>query len=84
MGEQQMAKNSNVYKFDVIEKIIGSIDFKTKEEVVELAKKMSEIASQNPEYSKTVKNAFKDACTEIENELTLDNMKEIKKIINNQ
>ena len=73
--------NKNVYKFEVIEKIIMARDFDTKEEVVELAKKMKEIALSDDKYSKDVKNAFKDAYEEIKNELTLANLQEIRKII---
>ena len=73
--------NKNVYKFEIIEKIITARDFETKEEVVELAKKMKEIALENDSYSKDVKEAFKDAYNEIKNELTLANLQEIKKII---
>jgi len=56
-------------------------DFETKEEVVELAKKMRDIALNNESYSNDVKEAFKDAYNEIKNELTLANLQEIKKII---
>ena len=73
--------NKNVYKFEIIEKIIMARDFETKEEVVELAKKMKDIALDNDSYSKDVKEAFKDAYNEIKNELTLANLQEIKKII---
>ena len=73
--------NKNVYKFEVIEKIIMARDFETKEEVVELAKKMRDIALNDDKYSKDVKDAFKDAYNEIKNELTLANLQEIKKII---
>ena len=73
--------NKNVYKFEVIEKIIMARDFDTKEEVVELAKKMKDIALSESKYSKDVKEAFKDAYNEIKNELTLANLQEIKKII---
>lgn len=78
-----MAKNSNIYKFDIIERIIGEIDFTTKEEVVEFASKMKEVANEDPNYDKVVKQAFNDAYREIKEELTLDNLKEIKKIIDN-
>lgn len=77
-----MAKKSNVYKFDVIEKVIGDITFTTKEEVVKYAETMRDVALKNKKYSDEVKNAFVEACEEIKNELTLDNLKEIKKIIN--
>jgi len=73
--------NKNVYKFEIIEKVIMARDFETKEEVVELAKKMKDIALENDSYSNDVKEAFKDAYNEIKNELTLANLKEIKKII---
>ena len=54
-----MASNVNMYKFEVIEGIIKAIDFKTKEEVVTLARKMMESAQSNPKYSTAVKKAFK-------------------------
>jgi len=73
--------NKNVYKFEIIEKVIMARDFETKEEVVELAKKMRDIALNNESYSNDVKEAFKDAYNEIKNELTLANLQEIKKII---
>ena len=74
--------NKNVYKFEVLEKIIMARDFETKEEVVELAKRMKDIALSDDKYSNDVKEAFKDAYNEIKNELTLANLQEIKKIIN--
>jgi len=73
--------NKNVYKFEVIEKIIMARDFETKEEVVEEAKKMRDIAVADDKYSDDVKEAFKDAYNEVKNELTLANLQEIKKII---
>ena len=39
-----MAKNPNIYKFEIIERIITEVDFKTKEEVVEFARKVRDIA----------------------------------------
>lgn len=79
-----MEKNSNVYKFEIIEHIICAREFTTKEEVVELAKKMRDIAINNPNYSDAVKSAFKSAYKEIRDDLTLGNLKEIKKIIEEQ
>ena len=73
--------NKNVYKFEIIEKIIMARDFTTKEEVEEVAKKMRDIALANEEYSEDVKQAFKDAYKEIKDEPTLSNIKEIRKII---
>lgn len=79
-----MAKNTNVYKFDIIERVITDIDFTTKEEILSFAEKMRDNALKNPEYSAEIKKAFCDAYREIDEELTLSNLKEIKKIINNQ
>ena len=78
-----MAKKSNIYKFDIIERVISEVSCETKEEAVELANKMRDIALENEEYSSEVKKAFEDAYKEIKDELTLENLKEIKKIINN-
>ena len=76
-----MAKKSNIYKFDIIERVISEVSCETKEEAVELANKMRDIALESEEYSSEVKKAFEDAAREIEEELTLANLKEIKKII---
>ena len=77
-----MASNVNMYKFEVIEGIIKAIDFKTKEEVVELARKMRESAQSNPKYSAAVKKAFKEAYEELSAEdLTLENLFEIKNML---
>ena len=76
-----MAKKSNIYKFDIIERVISEVSCESKEEAVELANKMRDIALANEEYSGEVKKAFEDAAREIEEELTLANLKEIKKII---
>lgn len=73
--------NKNVYKFEIIEKIIMAREFTTKEEVEEVAKKMRDIALENESYSEDVKQAFKDAYKEIKDELTLANLQEIRKII---
>ena len=77
-----MANNVNMYKFEVIEGIIKAIDFKTKEEVVNLAKKMMDAAQVNPKYSDAVKKAFVDAYEELSAEdLTLENLNEIKNML---
>ena len=75
--------NFKMYKFEIIEVIIKALDFKTKEEVIRLAKKMLDIANSNKSYSKEIKGAFKEAYEEIISEdLTLDNLYEIKKLLN--
>ena len=75
-----MAKNPNIYKFEIIERIITEVDFKTKEEVLDFAKKVRDIALER-NISAEIKNAFKNAYKEIDEELTLGNLREIKKII---
>lgn len=76
-----MAKNPNIYKFEIIESIIAEVDFTTKEEVLEFAKKVRDIALSKPDIDEGVAKAFKNAYKEIDEELTLSNLKEIKKII---
>jgi hypothetical protein len=75
-----MAKNPNIYKFEIIERIITEVDFKTKEEVLDFARKVRDIALEK-NISADIKNAFKNAYKEIDEELTLGNLREIKKII---
>ena len=75
-----MAKNPNIYKFEIIERIITEVDFTTKEEVLDFAKKVRDIALEK-NISSEIKNAFKNAYKEIDEELTLGNLREIKKII---
>lgn len=78
-----MPNNSNMYKFEIIEKIIKSIDFTTKEEVVQLAKKMMDIAEKNKNYSTDIKDAFKEAYNELNaDDLTVENLNEIKAMLN--
>ena len=76
-----MAKNPNVYKFEIIERIIKEIDFTTKDEVLDFAKKVRDIALDKPDVNPEIQKAFKNAYKEIDEELTLGNLKEIKKII---
>jgi hypothetical protein len=76
-----MAKNPNIYKFEIIESIIAEVDFTTKEEVLEFAKKVRDIALAKPDIDEGYAKAFKNAYKEIDEELTLSNLKEIKKII---
>ena len=75
-----MAKNPNIYKFEIIERIITEVDFTTKEEVLDFARKVRDIALER-NISTEIKNAFKNAYKEIDEELTLGNLREIKKII---
>ena len=79
-----MAKNTNVFKFDIIERTIAELDFTTKEEVVRLAEIMKDVAASK-DYSDTVKKAFADAYNEIcSDDFTLENLQEIKKLIKSE
>lgn len=74
--------NVFMYKFEIIESIVKDLDFTTKDEVVRMAKKMMDIAKKNKSYSNDIKDAFEDAYNEINSdELTLDNLLEIKKLL---
>ncbi|MBE5734846.1 MAG: hypothetical protein E7361_00110 [Clostridiales bacterium] len=76
-----MAKNTNVFKFDIIERTIAELDFTTKEEVLRLSEIMKDVASKK-DYSDNVKKAFVDAYNELNSDdFTLENLKEIKKLI---
>jgi phosphoglycerol transferase MdoB-like AlkP superfamily enzyme len=65
-----MPKNPNIYKFEIIERIISEVDFTTKEEVVEFAERVRDIALDRPDMKKEIKDAFKNAYKEIDEELT--------------
>ncbi len=78
-----MVKNSNIYKFDVIERVLSESPCTNKDEVLILAGVMRDIAITNTNYNMEVKNAFIDAYNEISAGLTIENIKEIKAIINN-
>ena len=81
MEDEIMAKNTNVFKFDIIERTIAELDFSTKEEVVRLSQIMMEVAAKK-DYSDAVKKAFADAYNELtSDDFTLENLKEIKKLI---
>jgi len=66
--------------YDVLEKIIVSIDFKTKDELVKLANIMVEKVEKG-DYPELLKLAYADAKHKIEL-LSLDQLNEIKNIIN--
>ena len=54
-----MAKNPNIYKFEIIERIITEVDFKTKEEVLDFARKVRDIALEK-DTTDEIKTAFKN------------------------
>ena len=76
-----MAKNPNVYKFEIIERIIKEVDITTKEDVLAFAKKVRDIALEKPNVREEIRNALKNAYREMDAEPTLANLKDINKII---
>ncbi len=66
--------------YDILEKIVVAIDFKTKEELVKLATIMADKA-ENGDYPELLKLAYADAKHKVEL-LSLEQLLEIKKIIN--
>lgn len=66
--------------YDILEKIVVAIDFKTKEELVELATIMADKA-QNGDYPELLKLAYQDAKHKVEL-LSLEQLNEVKRIIN--
>ncbi len=74
-----MAQNKSMYKFEIIEAVIKSLDCTSKQQVVNLAAKMRDIAFRDETLSDDIKKAFQDAYEELNSEdLTLANIKEIK------
>jgi len=66
--------------YDILEKVVVAIDFKTKEEVLELVDIMVKKA-QKGRYPELIKLAYEDAKHKIEL-LSLEQLNEVKKIIN--
>jgi len=66
--------------YDILEKIITAIDFKTKEEIVKLAGIMVKKVESSEQYPTILKLAYKDAQHKIDL-LSLEQINEIKSII---
>lgn len=66
--------------YEILEKILVAIDFKTKEELVELATIMANKA-ENGDYPQLLKLAYADAKHKVEL-LSLEQLNEVKRIIN--
>lgn len=66
--------------YDILEKIVVAIDFKTKEELVELATIMVNKV-ENGNYPQLLKFAYADAKHKVEL-LSLEQLNEVKRIIN--
>lgn len=81
--ETQVAfpNNPNILKFEIIEEFIKSNDFTTKEEWVNNMQKEYDYLETEHVFPKSIMVSFTNALKEIKDELTLGNIREIKKII---
>ncbi len=81
MEEKLTPNNPRVIEmsYNVFEKILTSIDYKTKDELVKLADVMLEKV-QDPKYPEILRMAYQDARRKIEI-LSLEQLNEIKQII---
>ncbi len=81
MEEKLSPNNPQVIEmsFNVFEKILTSINYKTKDELIKLADLMLEKV-QDPKYPEILRMAYQDAKRKIEL-LSLDQLNEIKQII---
>ena len=74
-------EKSDILKFEIIEVFIKKNDFKTKREwVAQIRKEYNALAAENV-LPESLMAAFKAALDNIEHELTLSNIREIKKIL---
>ena len=68
------------YSFKILESILMLRTFNSKEEVIKIASAMAKVADENPKYSVSVKNSYKEACNKL-NSLTFEEMQEIITIL---
>lgn len=66
--------------FRILEVVFSMQEYKTKEEVIKVATAMSDVAKEDEKYPKDIKDAFAEALNKL-NELSFEEMMEIKKII---
>ncbi len=66
--------------FRILEVVFSMQEYKTKEEVIKVATAMSDVAKEDEKYPKDIKDAFEEALNKL-NELSFEEMMEIKKII---
>jgi hypothetical protein len=78
---EERLPNSNILKFEIIEEYIGSNNFKSKSAWNRGIKTEVETLQKSGIFPDEVMEAFTNASHEICEELTLGNIKEIKKII---
>lgn len=72
---------SGALKYEILEAFVCNCQFDTKEEYDEAARENARIIENSPHCSKAFKEAARNAAREVEKELTLSNLMEIRKII---
>lgn len=68
-------------KFEILEEFIGNHDFKSKERWVDAMETEYQRLSRLNVFPESVMDAFEDALREIREELTADNIREIKRLV---
>lgn len=74
-------ENVNILKFEILEAFIKNNHFKRKSEWNQKMKEEYECLRRSNIFPEAIMKAFADALREFQNELTLSNIKEIKRII---
>lgn len=72
---------SGALKYEILEAFVCNCKYDTKEEYDETARRNAQIIENSPHCSKAFKEAARNAAREVEKELTLSNLMEIRKII---
>jgi len=75
-----MAQANIDYSFKILEEILMLKKYKSREEVLELANKMLEVANNNEKCSQNMKESYKEAYNKL-NTLSFDEMNEIISIL---
>ena len=70
-----MAKNVD-YSFKILEEILMLKKYNSREEVLETAQKMVEVANKNDKCTQAIKDSYKEALNKL-NTLSYDEMNEI-------
>ncbi len=74
-------KFANKNQYDVIEYVLVNYDYKSKEDLIDVVKKMMAVAMKNQEVDPSLVSAFSDAINTLSN-LDLEDINNIKAYIN--
>ena len=79
--DYEQPENTNILKFEIIEEFIKNNDFKKKSEWNKKIQKEYDSIQKREMFPNMITKAFEDALREIQEELTLSDLQEIKRII---